>query len=32
MNSMVKFLVESWHGEALELMERHGFVICKKTM
>jgi hypothetical protein len=22
----------AWHGEALELMEMQGFVICKKTM
>lgn len=22
----------TWHREALELMNRHGFVICKKTM
>lgn len=22
----------SWHNEALELMNRYGFVICKKTM
>lgn len=22
----------AWYGEALELMEREGFVICKKTM
>ena len=22
----------AWHGEALELMERQGFVICKKTL
>lgn len=22
----------SWYGEALELMEKYGFVICKKTM
>jgi hypothetical protein len=28
-NTLYCFMV--WHGEALELMERHGFVICKKT-
>lgn len=29
-NTIYNFM--AWHGEALELMERHGFVICKKTM
>lgn len=29
-NTLYSFM--TWHGEALELMERQGFVICKKTM
>lgn len=29
-NTLYSFM--AWHGEGLELMERHGFVICKKTM
>ena len=29
-NTLYSFM--AWYGEALELMERHGFVICKKTM
>lgn len=29
-NTIYSFI--AWHSEALELMERHGFVICKKTM
>lgn len=29
-NTLYGFM--AWHGEALELMERQGFVICKKTM
>ena len=29
-NTFYGFMV--WHSEALELMERHGFVICKKTL
>ena len=29
-NTLYSFM--AWHGEALELMERQGFVICKKTM
>lgn len=29
-NTLYGFM--AWHGEALALMERHGFVICKKTM
>ncbi len=29
-NTLYSFM--AWHGEALELMGRHGFVICKKTM
>jgi len=29
-NTIYNFM--AWHGEALELMERQGFVICKKTM
>lgn len=29
-NTVYSFL--AWYGEALELMERQGFVICKKTM
>lgn len=29
-NTIYSFI--AWHGEALELMERQGFVICKKTM
>lgn len=29
-NTLYSFL--AGHGEALELMERQGFVICKKTM
>ncbi len=29
-NSFYNFV--TWHQEALTLMERHGFVICKKTM
>ena len=29
-NTFYSFM--AWHGEALELMERQGFVICKKTM
>ena len=29
-NTIYSFM--AWHGEALELMERYGFVICKKTM
>ena len=29
-NTLYNFM--AWHGVALELMERHGFVICKKTM
>ena len=29
-NTLYRFM--AWHGEALELMERQGFVICKKTM
>ena len=29
-NSLYGFM--AWHGEALELMERQGFVICKKTL
>ena len=29
-NTIYSFI--AWHGEALELMEKHGFVICKKTM
>lgn len=28
-NTLYGFM--AWHGEALELMERQGFVICKKT-
>lgn len=27
-NTLYGFM--AWHGEALELMERQGFVICKK--
>lgn len=26
------FSFSAWHGEALELMQRYGFVICKKKM
>lgn len=29
-NTLYGFM--AWYGEALELMERQGFVICKKTM
>lgn len=29
-NTLYSFM--AWHGEALELMERQGFVICKKTL
>ena len=29
-NTLYGFI--TWHGEALELMERQGFVICKKTL
>ena len=29
-NTLYGFI--AWHGEALELMERQGFVICKKTL
>jgi hypothetical protein len=29
-NTLYGFM--AWHGEALELIERQGFVICKKTM
>ena len=29
-NTLYSFM--SWYGEALELMERYGFVICKKTI
>ena len=29
-NTLYSFM--AWHLEALELMERQGFVICKKTM
>jgi len=29
-NTFYGFMV--WHSEALELMERQGFVICKKTL
>ena len=29
-NTLYSFM--AWHGEALELMERHGFVICKKMI
>lgn len=29
-NTLYSFM--AWHGKALELMERQGFVICKKTM
>ena len=28
-NTFYSFM--AWHGEALELMEKQGFVICKKT-
>lgn len=29
-NTLYSFM--RWHSEALELMEGHGFVICKKTI
>ncbi len=29
-NTLYRFM--AWYGEALELMEKYGFVICKKTM
>ena len=29
-NTLYGFM--AWYGEALELMERQGFVICKKTL
>ena len=29
-NTLYSFM--AWYGEALELMKRQGFVICKKTM
>ena len=29
-NTIYSFM--AWHDEALELMERQGFVICKKTL
>lgn len=29
-NTLYGFM--AWHGEALELMEKQGFVICKKTL
>jgi hypothetical protein len=29
-NTLYSFM--AWYGEALELMKRKGFVICKKTM
>jgi hypothetical protein len=29
-NTLYSFM--AWHGEALKLMERQGFVICKKVM
>ena len=29
-NTLYSFM--AWYGEALELMGRQGFVICKKTM
>lgn len=32
MSENTRYNFMAWHGEALELMERQGFVICKKTM